>query len=114
MAKTFADATRELADRAAERSRDRWWVSLDEPTTTVFATVADKAHVNLMAALYADRMVAHVAATDRPDVACIRAECPICVLAVAEELMPTLMATLRANGCHGHYRKAGTRKEYRF
>lgn len=114
MRKTFADLTREMAEKAAKRSTATWWVYLDEPTTTLFATTDDNAHASLASVLYADRMPAHVAKTDKPGVACIRTETPICVLAVAEESMKTIMRTIRSNNLHGMYRKAGTRKEYRF
>lgn len=112
--RTFSETTRELADRATERARAFWFVHLDEPTTTLYAKRDGHADANLMAVLYADRMPARIAETDRDGVMCVRTETPICVLACAEEFMRTLMATLRANGCHGHYRKAGTRREYKF
>lgn len=109
-----ADAIREAADKAAERERDWWLVSLDEPTSTLFATTADHADVNLMATLYGDRHTFTTTDTDTEGVACVVTDAPVCVLAAPESFMRTLMQTIRANGLTGTYRKAGTQESYRF
>ena len=99
----------------AQTERGPWWtVVLDEPTDTLFATTDDNADTNLRAVLYSDREPARTVPTDTQGVACVRTETPICALYVAEGFMRTLMATLRANGCTGHYRKAGTDRWYEF
>ena len=52
--------------------------------------------------------------TDREDVWCCEFDAPMETLLVDERLMSDWMAIIRANGCHGRYRRAGTSAEYEF
>ena len=109
----------------AERIRARldetrvWWVEFDQPVERVFC---DTAHV--AAVINADYGIAWTgmetyhhprqSPTDREGVWCMEFAAPLETMAVEHDWMGPLMGVLRANGCHGHYREAGTEREYEF
>ena len=103
-----------MSDAALDANQPKWLVSLYEPTDVLYATTADHSDTNLLAVLYSDRMEYGTFGTDRQGVLCIRTKTPVCVLGASEQFMPLLMSTLRANGCHGTYRQAGTKRKYGF
>lgn len=95
-----------------------WWVELRPICERLFC---DKAH--LAAANEACRGVPAlglggrsmvVTATDRPDVWALSFPAPLERMAVEHQWMGGWMQVLRANGCHGRYREAGTERWYEF
>lgn len=102
------------AEEARERAKERpqpWWVRADGLFRDVFAEGDDR-HV-IDRTLYAMRMAVPRGPTDRET-------CSVYHLGgiefiVAEESdMPAVMRCVRMSGYHGHYRRAGEEKEYRF
>lgn len=109
----------------AERIRERmgevrvWWVRLHPPVERLFCDArsvpsiigadASMAWAGLGAG-HAPRTVP----TDREGVWCMEFAAPLETMAVEHDWMGPLMGVLRANGCHGHYREAGTEREYEF
>lgn len=96
-----------------------WWIHFDEPLSVVFC---DKEHVGSV--FNADYGMAWAGIgcshrprrmpTNDPDVLCYQFDIPIDVMMVEERFMGGWMEVVRANSLHGHYRKAGTEKEYEF
>lgn len=111
------EAKRQAAERA-EGKPELWWVTLDEPTDTIWvSTPAAGEGWSLCAfarTLYADGTRFSVDPTSDPKVARVTTEAPVGAMVCFEDDMPAVMRTLRAYGHHGAYRKAGTTKEYRF
>lgn len=108
-----ADLNRQV-EEALERARERpqpWWVLFDELPQGVFAEGTDR--IVIARTLYGMRVPVRPAPTDR-------AECEFYALdgverlVAEEEDMPAVMRCVRLTGLHGHYRKAGTDREYRF
>ena len=109
------------AARAYERRRGEmvpWWVTLDEPTDTFWATTRESGDGWTLAVvarvIYSNRVPTSVERTSDPDVALVRAAHPMEHIAVDEGDMGAFVASLRRYGRHGTYRKSGTSKEYRF
>ena len=108
-----ADLNRQ-AEEALERARGRpkpWWVRFDQLPQGIFAEGTDR--IVIARTLYGMRLPVRPAPTDRED-------CEFYALdgverLVAEESdMPAVMRCVRLTGLHGTYRKAGTKKDYRF
>jgi len=109
----------------AERIRARvdatrvWWVELSEPVERLFC---DKAHLAVASLVDAGISIAGLEShyyparrpTDRPDVWLLEYGIPMERVAVEHQHMRGWMALLRANGCHGRYREAGTDRWYEF
>lgn len=115
---TARGIARMMADGAAYES-EVWWVRLSEPCRGLFAQNTDERHdlSTLLAVLYGmgqQGPAYEIAPTNEP--ACSYVSFPDGMerMAVHEGFMPAIMRVLRANGCHGIYRKAGTKKEYEF
>lgn len=108
-----ADLNAEV-EAARERARERprpWWVYADGLFHDLFAEGDDR-HV-MDRTLFAMRMAVPREPTDRET-------CSVYHLGgieyiVAEEAdMPAVMRCVRMSGYHGHYRRAGERKEYKY
>lgn len=97
-----------------------WWVVFDEPWPTRFfcsreygASVV-QADFGMSWAGLGSTHWPHQRPTDQVGTLCFEFEVPIERMAVEERFMGGWMHVVRSNGYHGHYRKAGTDKEYRF
>lgn len=96
-----------------------WWIDFDEPVSVVFC---DKQHVASVFNADYGLAWAGVGCSHRPrrmptndqEVMCYEFQIPIDRMVVEEQFMKGWMEVVRANSFHGHYRKAGTEKEYRF
>ena len=91
-----------------------WWVRLRPPVARLFCTTGQLA---TMARVEFDMGHHHGGTqrpTDRDGVWCVDYAAPLETLGVEHEVMGQLMALLRANGCHGRYREAGTQRWYEF
>lgn len=101
-------------EAARERARERprpWWIYADGLFHDLFAEGDDR-HV-MDRTLFAMRVAAPREPTDRETCSVYRL-CGIEYLVADEEDMPAVMRCVRMSGYHGHYRKAGEEKEYRF
>ena len=111
-----ADARRHAERVAAAKV---WWVEFSPLVERIFASAADVAAV-----IRADYGVAwtdiethhrpRVLPTDRDGVWCVEFAAPIERMAVEEADMGEWMQLVRANGCRGRYRLAGTDRWYEF
>lgn len=106
-------AIEDMADRAAERAQPSWGVWLDAPIGKFFVRRGNQ-EVQLMRVLVADRYEFRTLDTNDPQVTCVVPEVELQAFGVVEQFMEGLMGVLRANGCHGRYRKAGEEKFYEF
>jgi len=113
----------ELAEAArqakARRGRlEPWWVRFETPTDQLWATTPESGEGWTLCAiartLYAMGRTFEVVRSTDPAQALVRSSVPLEFLAVDEGDMKLVMAAVRRSGLHGHYRKAGTEKEYRF
>lgn len=96
-----------------------WWVHFDEPVERVYCTkeycpVVFNADYGISWAGIDTPHYPREVPTDRDDVCCIEFGVPIDLMALEERFMRGWMHVVRSNGIHGTYRKAGTKKEYRF
>lgn len=101
-------------EAARERARERprpWWVYADGLFRDLFAEGDDR-HV-MDRTLYGMRMAVPRGTTDRETCSVYRLD-GIEYIVADEEDMPAVMRCVRMSGYHGHYRKAGEEKEYRF
>ena len=110
---------KEAFERRLQEARV-WWVRLDPMVERLFC---EKRYTACMWEVTENGMrwagigVPHHCrrrATDREDVDLLEFGAPLEVLAVEHARMEGLMHVLRANGCHGRYREAGTEREYEF
>lgn len=96
-----------------------WWVEFDEPVERVwcerqYCPVVFNADYGITWAGVDTRHYPRQVPTDRDGVCCIEFGVPITLMALEERFMEGWMHVVRSNGIHGHYRKAGTEREYRF
>lgn len=108
-----ADLNAEV-EAARERAKERpqpWWVRADGLFHDLFAEDDDR-HV-IDRTLFAMRMAVPRGPTDRETCSVYRLG-GIEYLVADEEDMPAVMRCVRMSGYHGHYRKAGEKKEYKF
>ena len=113
----------ELA-QAAEQARGRvgrvepWWVRFEAPCRELWATTpaagTDFELCAVARTLYAMGRTFEAVPSSDARQALVRIFQPQEFLAVEQEDMRLVMASVRRSGCHGTYRKAGTDKEYRF
>ena len=108
-----ADLNAEV-EAARERAKERpqpWWVCFDELPQGIFAEGMDR--IVVARTLYGMRVPVHPAPTDR-DGCEFYALDGVERLVAEEEDMHAVMRCVRLTGLHGHYRKAGETREYRF
>lgn len=101
-------------EAARERARERprpWWVYADGLFRDLYAEGDDR-HV-MDRTLYGMRVAAPREPTDRETCSVYRLF-GIEYLVADESDMPAIMRCVRMSGYHGHYRRAGERKEYKF
>lgn len=101
-------------EAARERARERprpWWVYADGLFRDLFAE-GDDQHV-MDRTLFAMRMAVPREPTDRETCSVYHLG-GIEYLVADEEDMPAVMRCVRMSGYHGHYRKAGEEREYKF
>lgn len=101
------------ADKAAELHEPSWGIFFDRPWGRFFCN-GEMQVVALARVLYADRIRFKFVDTDRDGITCVVLDPEHDRLACVESMMKELMQVLRANGCHGTYRKAGETAEYKF
>lgn len=95
----------------AARQPAPWWIVFDTPTRGIFADGDDRHAIHRM--LYGMCKPVRPAPTDRAGV--IYYALDDLERVVAEESdMHAVMRCVRLTGLHGHYRKAGETREYRF
>ena len=95
----------------AARQPAPWWVYADGLFRDLFAEGDDRIVIDRT--LFAMRMAVPREPTDRDTCSAYHLG-GIEYIVADEEDMPALMRCVRMSGYHGHYRKAGTDKEYRF
>lgn len=95
----------------AERQPHPWWVRADGLFHDLFAEGDDR-HV-MDRTLFAMRMAVPREPTDRETCSVYRLGGVERIVA-DESDMPVVMRCVRMSGYHGHYRKAGEEREYRF
>ena len=95
----------------AERQPRPWWVYADGLFRDLFAEGDDR-HV-IDRTLYGMRLAVPRVNTDRESCSAYHLG-GIEYLVAEEEDMPAVMRCVRMSGYHGHYRKAGETREYRF
>ncbi len=103
------------AEEALGRARGRprpWWVHFTPPLPAGVFAQGDDRHV-MDRTLYAMRVPVRSTATDRGGVAYYPLD-GLELIVADESDMPAIMRCVRLTGLHGAYRKAGTKKEYRF
>ena len=106
----IAESGRKAQERARQRSL--WWVAFDPPLPAGIFAEGDDQHV-MNRELYAMRFPVRPSATDRDGCAWYPLD-SVEFLVVEEGDMPAIMRCVRLSGIHGHYRKAGTEKQYKF
>ncbi len=113
----------ELAEAArqakARRGRlEPWWVIFESPIDQLWATTPEGGEGWTLCAiartLYAMGRTFEVVRSTDERMALVRSNAPLEFLAVEESDMKLVMVAVRRSGLHGHYRKSGTEKEYRF
>ena len=104
--------------RQAEESRKwaegqprPWWVYADGLFRDLFAEGDDRIAVDRT--LYGMRLAVPRGTTDRETCSVYHLG-GIEYLVADEDDMPAVMRCVRMSGYHGHYRRAGERKEYKF
>lgn len=95
----------------AERRPQPWWVRADGLFRDLFAEGDDR-HV-MDRTLYGMRMSVPRESTDRETCSVYRL-CGVEYLVAKEADMPAVMRCVRMSGYHGHYRKAGEKREYKY
>lgn len=91
-----------------------WWVELRPPCERLFCTSQQLAAMARIEWNMGQDHGGRQRPTDRDGVWCVDYDVPLSTLAVEHDDMAALMGVLRANGCRGRYREAGTGRWYEF
>lgn len=96
-----------------------WWVRLRPPVERLFCTLSQLATITevdygVSWTGVGSTHFPRTSPTDRDGIWCCEFDAPLETLVVDEGIMRDWMAILRANGCHGRYRKSGTDTRYEF
>ena len=102
------------AEESLERARERpqpWWVYADGLFRDLFAEGDDRIVIDRT--LYGMRLAVPRGTTDRETCSVYHLG-GIEYLVAEESDMPAVMRCVRMSGYHGHYRRAGEKREYKF